>query len=38
MERDKLIALDIFDIVLFLSLTCVISLKADVTFVEYENT
>ena len=38
MERHKLIASDIFGIVLFPSLTYVISLKADVAFVKYENT
>jgi hypothetical protein len=37
-ERDRLIASNIFDLVLFPSLICVISLEADVAFVDYENT
>ena len=37
-ERDRLIASNIFDPVLFPSLICVISLEADVAFVDYENT
>jgi hypothetical protein len=37
-ERDRLIASNIFDPVLFPSLICVISLEVDVAFVDYENT
>ena len=38
LERDRLIALGIYGLVLFPSLTEVISLKAATAFVEYENT
>jgi hypothetical protein len=37
LEKDKLIALGIYGLVLFPSLTRVISLKAAIAFVEYEN-
>jgi hypothetical protein len=38
MERDKLIALGIFGLMLFQNLTSVISLEAVIVFKQYENT
>jgi hypothetical protein len=38
LEKDKLIVLGIYGLVLFPSLTGVISLEATIAFVEYENT